>query len=104
MTKSSFKETGNQFNLEQPVSSKPKKQQDHLIEINGGAHPTHMIIPNKGVTLITNGGAVKKSNPQNINYSNPKHVIGYQQNGKKRMSRAQYAATIAVSISSFILI
>jgi hypothetical protein len=102
MTKSSFKDTSNQFNSEQPVSTKPKKQQDHLIEINGGAHPTHMIIPNKGVTLITNGGAVKKSNPQSNSYTNPKHVIGYQQNSKKRMSRAQYAATIAVSISLII--
>lgn len=98
MTKSSFKESSSHFNQEPPISNKPKKQEDHLIAINGGAHPNHMIVPSKGVTLITNGGAVKKSYSNN-NYTNQRQVIGYQQtSGNKRMSRAQYAATIAVRL------
>jgi hypothetical protein len=98
MTKSSFKESSSHFNQETPISHKPKKQEDHLIAINGGAHPNHMIVPSKGVTLITNGGAIKKSYSNNT-YTTQKQVIGYQQTGNKRMSRAQYAATIAVGFS-----
>lgn len=88
---------------EQPreITLKQKVPQ-HQINIGGIlAHPNHIMVPNKGVTLIMNNGAVKKSygqlsngnNNQNIKYVNGTAAT----NPHKRMSRAQYAATIAVS-------
>lgn len=96
-----FKE--NNF-YEHPSEANSKiKAPQHQINIGGIlSHPNQIMVPNKGVTLIMNNGAVKKSYGQaNIssNNQNIKYVNGSvaPTNPHKRMSRAQYAATIAVS-------
>ena len=64
---------------------------EHQIEFNNGSHPNHMIIPKKGVTLITGGSYSQQTNGQ---------YARVQKGDGKRMSRAQYAATIAVNFQN----
>ena len=75
---------------------KPTVMPEHQIELNSGAHPTNMIIPKKGVTLTTGASTV-----QSYSQSTNGQYARIQKGDGKRMSRAQYAATIAVILSNF---
>lgn len=72
-------------------------QLPHQINIGSQAyaHPNHIMVPNKGVTLIMNNGAVKKTHSQQPAVQQIKQYKSIT--NPHRMSRAQYAATIAVN-------
>ena len=65
---------------------------EHQIGFNNGSHPNQAIIPKRGVTLITGGGIGNKPYSQPITQG----IRRVQKGDGNRMSRAQYAATIAV--------
>jgi len=72
--------------------AKSPSMMEHHIEFNPGSHPNNVLVPKRGVTLRTGVGAGQKSYSQQIASSRPTNVIA---GNTKRMSRAQYAATIA---------
>lgn len=86
-------------NISEPVNNydfgrdTQSKRQDHQIEFSSGSHPNEALVPKRGVTLRTGAGVGQKGFPQNSS-SLAQNSNGI---GNKRMSRAQYAATIAVS-------
>lgn len=75
------------FGKEKPISST-----NHQIEFNSGSHPNQAMVPKRGVTLRTGAGVGQKA------YSQPSAMgtAKIQSGNGVRMSRAQYAATIAV--------
>ncbi|CAI2369011.1 unnamed protein product [Moneuplotes crassus] len=65
---------------------------EHQIEFQTGSHPNHSLIPKKGVTLRTGNGTGERSYSPPLGMTN---TFSIGPGGVKRMSRAQYAATIA---------
>lgn len=85
----------NAYFMDKEEQLKDRKVPKH--QIDSGSQGNPLIVPKRGVTLIMNGNTVKKSHGTSVANN---QVYDYKQNQTKpgmRMSRAQYAATIAVS-------
>uniref|UniRef100_A0A7S3J3Y7 Uncharacterized protein n=1 Tax=Euplotes harpa TaxID=151035 RepID=A0A7S3J3Y7_9SPIT len=83
------KENKTQYGSESLNQFKSKPMPAHQIDISGQqAHPNEVIVPRRGVTLITGNGVVKKAYSQQNNYKQAE-----SKGQKTRMTRAQYEQT-----------
>ena len=87
-----FTENSTQYSNNSNYNFNKKQAPQHQINIGGiQSHPNQLIIPKKGVTLITDNGANKKTFYQNQNQNIGRFEPSKSEPGEKiRMSRAQY--------------